>query len=190
MCWQFPSKDRDDSNTILIHTMTITGIHIAYLHVCHRKLWLFSHGINMESTSDLVSEGRLIGETTYTDRSKKFTQVEIDGIKIDFYDARNKVVHEVKKSSSVERAHVAQVKYYLYKLRQKGIDDARGVIEYPRLKQRELVAALTSDDAEVIAGWERNVNTIVSSPDCPPVIGATICKKCSYHDFCYATETL
>src|SRR5690606_41127865 len=100
--------------------MTLTGTHIAYLHVCHRKLWLFSNGINMENTSALVSEGRLIGETTYLDRAKKFTQVEIDVIKIDFYDARNKVVHEVKKASSIEQAHVAQVQYYLYKLRQLG----------------------------------------------------------------------
>lgn len=168
----------------------ITGTHIAYLHVCHRKLWLFSNGINMENTSDLVSEGRLIGETAYAGRAKKFTQVEIDGIKIDFYDARNKVVHEVKKSSSIEQAHVAQVQYYLYKLRQSGIDDATGIIEYPRLKQREPVPALTPSDVEAITGWENDVRAIVTGAECPPVIRAKICRKCSYHDFCYATESL
>ncbi|HYF67262.1 MAG TPA: Dna2/Cas4 domain-containing protein [Ohtaekwangia sp.] len=31
--------------------MKITGTHIAYLHLCHRKLWLFVNGINMEQTS-------------------------------------------------------------------------------------------------------------------------------------------
>lgn len=170
--------------------MTLTGTHIAYLHVCHRKLWLFSNGINMENTSDLVSEGRLIGETTYLDRAKKFTQVEIDGIKIDFYDARNKVVHEVKKSSSIEQAHVAQVQYYLYKLRQSGIDDATGIIEYPRLKQRKPVAALTPSDVEAIRQWEKDVHGIVAAAECPPVIRAKICRRCSYHDFCYATESL
>lgn len=170
--------------------MTITGTHIAYLHVCHRKLWLFSNGINLEQTSDLVSEGRLIGETTYIDRSKKFTQIEIDGVKIDFYDARNKVVHEVKKSSAVERAHIAQVQYYLYKLGGKGVVDATGIIEYPRLKQREPVAALTQFDVETIARWENDVQAIVSSPECPPVIRAKICRTCSYHDFCYTTESL
>ncbi|HEX7016747.1 MAG TPA: CRISPR-associated protein Cas4 [Cyclobacteriaceae bacterium] len=170
--------------------MTITATHIAYLHVCHRKLWLFSNGINMESTSDLVSEGKLIGETTYTDRSRKFTQVELDGIKIDFYDARNKVVHEVKKSSSIERAHIAQVQYYLYKLQQRGIDNATGIIEYPRLKQREPVAALSLSDAEAISQWEEEAKAIASFPKCPPVIRAKICKTCSYHDFCYATESL
>ncbi|MDZ4711764.1 MAG: Dna2/Cas4 domain-containing protein, partial [bacterium] len=27
--------------------MQITGTHIAYLHICHRKLWLFANGISM-----------------------------------------------------------------------------------------------------------------------------------------------
>lgn len=94
----------------------LTATHIAYLHTCHRKLWLFANGINMEHTSEIVAEGKLIGETTYTDRAQKFTEIEIDGVKIDFYDARNKMVHEVKKSASVEQAHIAQVQYYLYKL--------------------------------------------------------------------------
>jgi CRISPR-associated exonuclease Cas4 len=43
----------------------ITATHINYLQVCQRKLWLFSHAIVMEHTFDLVSEGKLIGETSY-----------------------------------------------------------------------------------------------------------------------------
>lgn len=63
-----------------IDTLTITGTHIAYYHVCHRKLWLFANGINMEHTSDAVSEGKLIGETSYRGRAEKFTEIEIDGV--------------------------------------------------------------------------------------------------------------
>ncbi|WP_373493745.1 Dna2/Cas4 domain-containing protein [Aquiflexum sp.] len=58
----------------------------------------------------IVAEGKLIGETTYQDRSVKYTELEIDGIKIDFYDAKNKVIHKVKKFDKVEHAHFAQVK--------------------------------------------------------------------------------
>jgi CRISPR-associated exonuclease Cas4 len=169
--------------------MQTTATHIAYLHTCHRKLWLFANGINMEHTSHLVAEGKLIGETTYTDRAHKFTEIEIDGVKIDFYDARNKVVHEVKKSSSVERAHIAQVQYYLYKLRQKGIVDATGIIEYPRLRQRETVKVLTDEDVKRIEQWEAEVKAIIGSDVCPSVIHAKLCQKCSYYDFCYSTES-
>lgn len=173
---------------LCIKPLTSTGTHIAYLHTCHRKLWLFANGINMEHTSELVAEGKLIGETTYTDRAQKFTEIEIDGVKIDFYDAKNKVVHEVKKSASIEQAHVAQVQYYLYKLHQKGIHGATGIIEYPRLKQRQHVEALTAEDIVMIQQWEEEVTRIISSTTCPDVINAGICKRCSYYDFCYSSE--
>lgn len=163
----------------------ITGTHIAYYHLCHRKLWLFAHGVNMEHSSDVVAEGRLIGEGTYTDRAARFTEIEIDGVKIDFYDARNRIVHEVKKSARAEYAHVAQVKYYIFKLRQKGIADVRGIIEYPKLKQRKEVEYDASEDAGIVK-WEAEVQDIVASDRCPPVLQSGICKTCSYFDFCYS----
>lgn len=168
--------------------MQVTGTHIAYLHTCRRKLWLFANGINMEHTSDLVAEGRLIDETSYPERAAKFTEVKIDGVKIDYYDARNRKIHEVKKSSSVEQAHIAQVQYYLYKLAQKGIEGASGVIEYPKLKQRQEVACLTAEETITISTWEHAVQEIVVSHRCPEVIRARICNQCSYHDFCYSGE--
>ena len=81
--------------------MNITGTHIAYLHTCHRKLWLFAHGIQMEHTSDIVAEGKLIGETTYLDRARKYTELELDYIKIDCFEAKNRVIHEEKKANKV-----------------------------------------------------------------------------------------
>ena len=36
--------------------MEITGTLINYYLVCHRELWLFANGINMEQESDLVYE--------------------------------------------------------------------------------------------------------------------------------------
>ncbi|WP_407405581.1 CRISPR-associated protein Cas4 [Chryseobacterium sp.] len=167
--------------------MQITGTHIAYLHTCHRKLWLFANGIQMEHTSDIVAEGKLIAETTYLDRARKYTELAIDGIKIDFYDAKNKVVHEVKKSDKVEAAHIAQVKYYLSVLVRNGIDDLSAIIEYPKLKQRELLD--WNDDFLVeTANWEKQVLKITDSETCPPVLSGKICKSCSYYEFCYIDE--
>jgi CRISPR-associated exonuclease Cas4 len=165
--------------------LTITGTYIAYLHTCHRKLWLFANGINMEHTSETVYEGKLIGETSYADRSERFTEVEIDGVKIDFFDKRNKVIHEVKKSDKMENAHIAQVKYYIHKLAQKGIAGVTGVIEYPKLRQRQEVT-LSEQDVKDISGWEKEIRNIVSQEKCPDVIRAKICKSCSYFDFCYS----
>jgi CRISPR-associated exonuclease Cas4 len=168
--------------------VVITGTHIAYLFTCHRKLWLFGNGIHMEHTSEAVAEGRLIGENSYPDRAEKYTEIEMDGVKIDYYDVRHRVVHEVKKSDRMEVAHIAQVKYYLYKLEQHGIDGATGLIEYPRLKQRQEVEMLTDADRSAIRQMEFEVNTLIQQAQCPPVIRAKICQSCSYFDFCYSNE--
>jgi CRISPR-associated exonuclease Cas4 len=165
----------------------LTGTHISYYHVCHRKLWLFANGIQMEHTSDIVAEGKLIAETTYLDRARKYTELAIDGIKIDFYDAKNAVVHEVKKSDKVEKAHKAQVSYYLYVLVKNGIENPSAIIEYPKLKQRDF---LEWDEAMIpeIETWLVEVAQIILAEVCPPVINAKICKSCSYFELCYINE--
>ena len=167
--------------------MPITGTHIAYYHTCHRKLWLFAHGIQMEHTSQVVAEGKLIGETTYVERAQKYTELAIEGIKIDFYDAKNKVVHEVKKSDKVEKAHIAQVKYYLYILAKNGIKDASAFIEYPKMRQKEIVEWQQEDHA-MVEEWITEVKEITQQKECPALVKLKICKKCSYHDFCYSGE--
>ena len=92
----------------------ITATHVNYYHICHRKLWLFGHNITMEQTSDLVIEGKLIGDNTYPQPSDKYTEVEFDGVKIDFYDTKNRVVHEIKKSSKIEGASLNMLKNLKY----------------------------------------------------------------------------
>lgn len=166
----------------------ITATLVAYLHTCRRKLWLHAHEVRMEHTSDLVAEGKLIGETSYDRRSDKYTQVELDGIKIDFFDPHTRTVHETKRGRAVEAAHRAQVQYYLYKLRQHGVADASGLIEYPDLRKTEPVPPLTEADVREIEAWETEVRRVVASEQCPSVIRAKICHNCSYYDLCYVSE--
>lgn len=167
--------------------MSITGTQIAYLHTCHRKLWLFSNGIQMEHTSDIVSEGKLIGEHSYLERSNKYTELEIEGIKIDYYDPKSKTIHEIKKSSKVENAHIAQVKYYLYVMIKNGIKQPSAVLEYPKLKQRQPINWEEGDDQKVEI-WISEITTLIGQEKCPTLKSKPICKSCSYHDFCFIHE--
>jgi CRISPR-associated exonuclease Cas4 len=167
--------------------MNITATHINYYHLCHRKLWLFSNGIQMEHTSGTVYEGKLIHESSYPQRAEKYTELAMEGIKIDYYDTLRKVVHEVKKSDKMEQAHIAQVKYYLYVLERNGIEGATGVLEYPKLRQTEEVC-LTDEDRTQIPLWEQQIQRIVEEENCPEVINKKICKSCSYYEFCYVGE--
>lgn len=152
--------------------MQIIGTHFNYYQVCKRKLWLFANGINMEQTSDLVYDGKLIHETSYPQRSGRYEELELDGIKIDYYDARNKVIHEIKRSDRVEPAHEWQVKYYIYVLERNGVKGVSGLLEYPTLRQTTKVE-LTDADRQNIAEMEKKIMKIIQSDNCPPVLPAT-----------------
>jgi CRISPR-associated exonuclease Cas4 len=167
--------------------MLITGTHIAYLHTCHRKLWLFAHGVHMEHHSDTVAEGKLISETTYLGRARKYTELAVEGIKIDFYDPKRRIVHEVKKSNKLEQAHIAQVKYYLAVLSRKGIEKPSAILEYPKLKRSE---EILWDDGILleVSSWEEKVREIIHSATSPPLVSKAICKSCSYFELCFADE--
>jgi CRISPR-associated exonuclease Cas4 len=167
--------------------MNITGTHIHYYFICHRKLWLFANGIHMEHNSELVDEGRLIHETSYPKRAEKYQEVELDGIKIDFFDPETKTVHEIKKTNKMEEAHEWQLKYYLHVLQNNGIEDARGILEYPKLRQTSEVT-LSQADNEKISEIIRSVEQVIYQEKVPEKIDSYQCKKCSYRDFCYAGE--
>ena len=164
--------------------MQITGTHIHYYFVCHRKLWLFANGIHMEQNSELVNEGRLIHETSYPKRAEKYQEIKIDGIKIDYFDPKNKIIHEIKKTNKMETAHEWQLKYYLYVLYKNEIKDAAGLLEYPKLKETKKIHLLKEDHSQ-IAEICNKIEHIIQSESTPPKIKKSLCRSCSYHDFCW-----
>ena len=166
--------------------MAITATHVNYYHICHRKLWLFDRGIQMEHTSEVVDEGRLIHETSYARRSAKWQEINLGVAKIDFYDPQEKVIHEIKKSNKKEEAHIAQVKYYLYLLKEIGVD-ATAILEYPALRET-LQVELHPDDMKEIEKWLEEIEDIVKSEECPGLLPRTKCSKCAYLDFCWSGE--
>lgn len=167
----------------------ITGTHINYLHICHRKLWLFVNGITMEHASDIVYEGKLIHETSYPQRATRFQEIQIGNVKIDFYDPVKKVVHEIKKSDKIDGAHEWQLKYYILVLERYGIHGVTGVLEYPVLRKRDEIF-LSDDDRVYLNNAEKQIEQISESDDCPPLLNSKVCKSCSYFDFCYSTEII
>lgn len=167
--------------------MQITGTHFNYYLVCHRKLWLFANGIRMEHSSDLVYEGKMIHETTYLQRAERYREIELEGIKVDFYDQNSRVIHEIKKSRKEHESHVWQLKYYIFVFERAGIEGVSGILEYPKERRTEEVL-LSEPDRERLKEIETNINQIIHSDTCPDVINSPKCKKCAYYDFCYSGE--
>lgn len=141
----------------------------------------------MEHTSDIVSDGKLIHETSYPQRSAKYEELEIEGIKIDFYDVKNKIIHEVKKSDKMEPAHEWQVRYYISVLEKNGIEGVTGILEYPKLKKTSEVF-LSERDRKELDDIILQIQFIAESDQCPESTRSQICKSCSYLDFCWITE--
>lgn len=167
--------------------MRITATLVNLYNVCKREMWLHANGIRFEHTSDLVFEGKLIHEDSYPQRSGKYEEIELDGIKVDFYDPKRKVIHEIKKSNKVEAAHEWQLKYYIYVFERNGIESVTGVLEYPTLRKTQEVV-LSDVDRERIQEMEVDIQQIISDDDCPPLQKRGICRNCSYFDFCYSGE--
>ena len=159
-----------------------TATQINYYLVCPRKLWLFSHNIQCEQESDTVAIGRLIHEASFSEKRKEY---EFEGIKVDWLDLNNKVIHEVKKSDKVEDAHIWQLKYYIYYFKKRGMGDFSGEINYPKLKKKQIIT-LTEDDENRIERIISEINDVVSLPNPPPVdVNKKICRSCSYMELCF-----
>lgn len=161
--------------------MNITGVMIYYYFICQRKLWYFANEINMEQNSELVSIGKTIDETTYK-REKKSILID-NTINIDFIKD-GAVLHEVKKTKAIEEAGIWQLKYYMYYLKQKGVETLEAKIDYPLLRQTKEIV-LEKEDVEIIENVIKNIQEIVTKEKPPEVIKEKICKKCSYYDLCY-----
>ncbi len=158
-----------------------TGTQINYYTVCPRKLWLFTKNISMEHTSDLVYEGKLIHEDSYN-RMKK--EIQIGDIKLDFIKTKSGiVVHEVKKSKKLKKAHRYQLLYYLYYLKNLGVS-ASGMIDYPLLRKREEVLLTPENESEILK-IIHGIKEVIALEKAPDAKRMKICGKCSYFEFCW-----
>ncbi|WP_195244393.1 CRISPR-associated protein Cas4 [Clostridium celatum] len=159
----------------------VTGVMIYYYEVCKRKLWYFYNEIQMEQGNENVAIGKTIDEETYQ-RDEK--HINIDNIiNIDFIRSKG-ILHEVKKSKKIEEASILQVKYYLYFLKKRGIDNIKAKIDYPLLKQN-IEVTLTDEDIISIEQILMDIQKIVEESKPPALDKKRICKACAYYDLCF-----
>jgi len=169
----------EPSTEVLSGGLVFTGTQVNYFFVCWRKLWLFSHYLDLEADSDLVLLGRLLHETSY---ARKFKEVSIGRVKIDFLE-RGGEIHEVKRSRRMEKAHLFQLLYYLYYLKGFGVD-VKGVLHYPLLK-RTVSVELTEDRAKEMESVLEEMRKVISGVEPPQVDRKPYCRKCSYYELCW-----
>lgn len=159
----------------------VTGVMVYYYFICKRKLWFFSNNLNMESNSELVGIGKLVDETSYG-RERKNILID-ESINIDFLKDW-KIVHEVKKSRKMDEASKWQLKYYMWVLKNKGVEIEKGILDYPLLRKREEIF-LSEDDEKKLEIIIEDIRKIISSKLPLDTLNKGVCKKCAYYEFCY-----
>lgn len=160
--------------------LKVQGIKLNYLYICERKLWLFDRGITMEGNSDRVLQGKLLHEYSYPKEEIKEIMLD-DIIRIDILSGNT--IREVKYSNKMKEADRIQIYYYLFYLKQKGIEK-KGSINYPKERRRETIELTDEAIAEVKNALKR-ISEILKLEKPPAIIKKPYCKKCSYYEFCW-----
>ena len=130
-----------------------------------------------------IEVGRLISENSY---EKERKEVRVENIVIDLLrtDKENIVICEIKKSSHFEKSAKMQLLYYLFKLKQLGIE-ATGQILFPKEKKR-IQVVLTKDLENEILDVSNKINLIIQMDTPPQLKRLKFCSKCGYQEFCWA----
>ena len=164
--------DRYDNN--------ISGVQMSYYLICDTKLWLFSHHISMEAYNENVMLGKIMHEERYKNERK---EVVMENVKYDFVrTGKNLEVHEMKKSNKLENAHKIQLLYYLYRLKDKGVN-AIGILDYPSINKHEKII-LNSDSIEIIRTALISIRKILNG-EVPQPHKKKYCGSCAYFNFCW-----
>jgi CRISPR-associated exonuclease Cas4 len=159
---------------------TFTGTEVGYYFICPKKLWWFSHGVQMEQGNDRVKMGKLVHQESY---SRKKHELNIDDkIVLDWRE--DGVIHEVKLTDKMEDAHEMQLLYYLYYLKLKGVEGLRGQIDYPKLRETKTVE-LTPEREQQLEQALKKMQNIVGLKRPPEVQFMKICRSCSYAELCW-----
>ncbi|MCX7871206.1 MAG: CRISPR-associated protein Cas4 [bacterium] len=166
-----------------INSLYITGLQVAYYKHCKRKAYLFSKKIQFEHTSEFIELGKLL-EQKYFKEEESLDSFD-KPVKIDFYTIDNEVIiHEIKRSDKTEESHIYQVKYYIWYLKNKGINCNKGIIHYPRLAKK-IEITLENNDYLEIPNILLEIDKLIRSNDVPKPIRISICNNCSYFYYCY-----
>jgi len=162
----------------------VTGVQVAYYHTCHTKLWLFSRHIRMEWESDDVAIGKQLDRQRYSRRRKPPMAID-ETIRLDYIqrgDDGMLEVHDIKKSKAMSESHRWQLRYYLWYLRQRGVE-AVGVLNYPLLSRTERIE-LTEEDAIVMVEQLEAIRALVAG-EMVPARRTGLCRRCAYNEFCW-----
>lgn len=161
----------------------VTGSLIQSFMICPRQMWLMSRQICPDEDNVHLELGRLVGSRAYG-RERK--EVHLEHLKLDLVrrGGREFVVGEVKKSSRAREAARMQLAFYLYELREMGIE-AEGELLFPEERRRERLV-LDAALAREVENLKARIAALIRQEGPPPPEKNRYCAKCAYAEMCWA----
>ena len=159
----------------------ITGTLINYYRHCKTQLWLHAHRINLEDNSEDVRIGKVLHEIN----ENKVQEVSLENIKLD--KITKEYVVEVKKSDSDIEAAKLQLLYYLYQLKQKGVEKKGRLELFEKNKQDKKIHTVVLDEKEKAKLLKilEEIEQVIDLATPPEPIFTNKCKRCAYYEYCF-----
>lgn len=157
----------------------VGGVHIKYLHHCHRQLWLYLRGIRPEHLSARVQLGEAVHDTAYG----RFRPVDLGAAKLDHLDG-DLWVHEVKSSRRPSTADEAQALHYCHRLAELGIE-TRGAVLHYRPTRRTIRLPFDDSHRARAAQDITDVLDVGTANTTPERLDKPRCTGCSFLDYCW-----
>ncbi|MBO8158557.1 CRISPR-associated protein Cas4 [Thermosyntropha sp.] len=161
----------------------VTGTLIWYYYICKRQVWLLAHGLEPDQEDENIRIGRLIGETSY-ERERKEVDITTGKFDVMRREGENLVVGEIKKSSRFVESAEKQLLFYLWQLKEMGIE-ARGELLIPE-ERKKIEFILDEENEKEIKNAVKQIEKIIANPLPPPPEKNKYCRKCAYTEFCWA----
>jgi len=141
-----------------------------------------AHELNPNQEDPFLEIGRLFHQDTYR-RERK--EINVGNMKIDLIKRRDgeTVVGEVKKSSRFERSATMQIAFYLYRLKQAGIN-TKGELLIPKEKKK-IPVELTSEIEDELKQTFHQIKGIINQDAPPKPVKNKYCSNCAYREFCW-----
>lgn len=140
-----------------------------------------SREITPDEDASPLDVGRAIHEIFYR---RMLKEISMEGIKIDLFKKAERIICEVKASSKFVEAARFQLLYYIFRLREYGVDSA-GRILIPTEK-RKIVVKLNEEAERALLKVFDEIKRIVEMEYPPPPLRIPFCRKCAYKELCWA----
>lgn len=163
--------------------MNITGSMVNYYFHYKRQCYLSGNRLNMEDNSEQVK----IGSAIHREKAQKAKKAEvaIENIRLD--KITEEYLTEIKKSDSDVEAAKWQLLYYLYVLRQKGIN-RKGKLEFVEKNKTEhkiIILELTEENIRELEQHLQEIEELILGNEVPGTDEGKGCKNCAYYEYCY-----